>query len=687
MYTSAPAACRLEQIPWGGWGRYNYAGVTEMRLPKQWHKTPLCMYLVAVAGPVGLPPGFCHPLSTMNGRPMREVEQGLSRRLRPAVGSSRRSILMRWKILVPAVALLAALVLLIPTEPKPQASVLTYSQLLAVLAGPNVAGITIEPGVGVHGRWKNSAAPGDHFTVTYPIQEIEPLVARAERAGVSVALRDPAEAQQYRGFVIAGVQVLLVLGLLVLLYLGLRAQGYFSGGVGERASNTGTSFEDVAGTQGAAEELHELVEFLKHPHEFARMGARVPKGVLLIGPPGTGKTLLARAVAGEAGVPFYFLSGSEVTGFIVGMGAHRIRSLFRKARKHGGVIFIDELDALGGARGRNRSHNEDDRTLNQLLVELDGFAPSDGVVVVAATNRPDELDVALRRPGRFDRTVTVGLPAVDGREAILRLHAERRRVPLADDVDFQRLARLTPGYSGAELAGLLNEAAIAAVRDRTELVGWQHFEIARDRMLLGKERIGFRAREHEWRVVAYHEAGHAIAGVIGCPDDGLHKVTIQPRGQAMGVAFFSPDDDRHLHSRRYLEGQIIKGLGGRVAEEIVFGSDHVTGGAESDLVHVNRVARRMIYRLGMGIESGLLVHDEQLPLSADSQARMDAEVRALLDRLYAHTREILFSHRAALDALAEALLERETIDGADALALLAAQGVTEANAVTVEAAS
>ncbi|HEY0671233.1 MAG TPA: AAA family ATPase, partial [Longimicrobiales bacterium] len=461
-----------------------------------------------------------------------------------------------------------------------------------------------------------------------------------------------------------------------ILYYNVRHQ--FGGGsdVGKRTSGGTTSFRDVAGTQGAAEELHEIVEFLKSPAAFSAMGAHVPKGVLLVGPPGTGKTLLARAVAGEAGVPFFFLSGSEVTGFVVGLGAHRIRSLFKKARKRGGVIFIDELDALGGARGRNRSHNEDDRTLNQLLVEMDGFAPSDGVVVIAATNRPEDLDTALKRPGRFDRTVTVGLPTAEGRAAILQLHAARKRVPLGDDVDFNRLARLLPGSSGADLANLLNEAAIAAVRQHSPEVSWSHFEIARDRMLLGKERVGFSAPDQEWHIVAYHEAGHALAGVVACPEDGLHKVTIQPRGQAMGVAHFAPDTDRHLHSRRYMHAQIIKGLGGRVAEEIVFGAEHVTGGAESDLIHVNRVARRMIYRLGMGDDQALLVYDEAGgPLSGEAQAKMDQQVNALLLRLYDDTRDILTRHRAALDALAAALLEHETIDGADALRILQENGV------------
>ncbi|HEX6644453.1 MAG TPA: AAA family ATPase, partial [Gemmatimonadales bacterium] len=412
------------------------------------------------------------------------------------------------------------------------------------------------------------------------------------------------------------------------------------------------------------------------PERFQRVGARTPKGVMLYGPPGTGKTLMARAVAGEAGVPFWSISGSEVTGFIVGLGVMRVKSLFKKARKRGGVIFIDEIDALGGRRGRNQSHNEDDRTLNQLLVELDGFSPTDGVVVIAATNRPEDLDPALLRPGRFDRSVSVGLPTAPEREAILRLHAAQRRVPLGGTVDLGRLARLMPQTSGAELANLINEAAIVAAREDASLVNWTHIESARDRLLLGKERRGFQASDREWNVVAMHEAGHALLGVLCCPDDGLHKVTIQPRGQAMGVAFFSPDGDQHLHSRRYLEGQILKGLGGRAAEEVLFGADAITSGARSDLQHVTRIAKEMVYHLGMGQTSGLMVLDAQNgQASAETHALMDREVRGIIERLYARAVEIVRTHRTALEALGNALLERETLDGPDALAIMVAHGL------------
>ena len=606
---------------------------------------------------------------------MSDVDQKLPHRVAPATG--QRRYLTRWKFILPMLVVFGAAaggaILLLPGGAQPES--LTYTELVAALEAGRVGSVEIGSRDVVRGRFIDSRVPAGAFDFesVYPTAAAQQLADRAEESGVAVTFRSSRRAEFYRTTGAVLLQVLLFGALGWFVYSHTRGQG--RGEIGQ-VGHSSTTFEDVAGTQGAAEDLREVVDFLRDPSAFAALGAHVPKGVLLVGPPGTGKTLLARAVAGEANVPFFQLSGSEVTGFVVGLGAQRIRSLFAKARKKGGVIFIDEMDALGGTRGRNRSHNEDDRTLNQLLVEMDGFAPTEGVVVIGATNRPEDLDAAIKRPGRFDRHVTVGLPTVDGREAILRLHAKRRRIPLAVDVDLNRLARLTPGTSGAELANLLNEAAIFAVRERSDRVDWSHFEAARDRMLLGKERVGFRAPDREWKIVAYHEAGHAVAGVVACPDDGLHKVTIQPRGRAMGVAHFSPDDDRHLHPKSYLEAQIIKGLGGRVAEELIFGAEHVTGGAESDLVHVNRIARRMIYRLGMSSSGSLLVHDEEGgPLSGDSQARMDAEVQALLARLYERTREVLTRHRPALDALAAALLERETLDGTDAMTLLEQHGV------------
>jgi cell division protease FtsH len=606
---------------------------------------------------------------------MSEIQQRLPRRLGTAAGGRR--IFLRWKLILPLALVLAAVVIAAPLLFPRQSDVqtLTYSELVSAIGAGRVESVEIGSGDVVRGRFAGAATAAEaEFMTIYQPALAENLIQRAQEAGVAVSFERAPNTERYRVGSMVLLQVLLFAGIGYFIYMQTRGQT--GGGTVGRLSESSTGFADVAGTQGAAEDLREVVDFLREPSAFAAVGAHVPKGVLLVGPPGTGKTLLARAVAGEAGVPFFHLSGSEVTGFIVGLGAQRVRKLFKKARSKGGVIFIDELDSLGSARGRNRSHNEDDRTLNQLLVEMDGFAPTEGVVVIGATNRPEDLDPALKRPGRFDRIVTVGLPTVDGREEILRLHADRRRIPVALDVDFTRLARLTPGASGADLANLLNEAAIFAVRTRSDIVEWRHFEAARDRMLLGKERVGFRAPDREWRIVAFHEAGHAVAGVVACPEDGLHKVTIQPRGHAMGVAHFSPDGDRHLHPKSYLEAQIIKALGGRVAEELVFGADHITGGAESDLVHVNRIARRMVYRLGMARNGSLLVHDDEAgPLSADTQSHMDTQVQALLSSLYERTRSILTEHRGALDALANALLERETVDGAEALDVLHRHGV------------
>ncbi|HEX9939207.1 MAG TPA: AAA family ATPase [Longimicrobium sp.] len=557
----------------------------------------------------------------------------------------------------------------------PGLPVLSYSGLIGAIDGGRVHSVTVRPGEDVRGTWRDAGAKAGEFdfTVAYPVSTVDALAQHAQAHGVALTLAPAPSHTGVRDTATTALMLLMLVG--VGFFLFRQMKGGQSTDLGQSGKST-TTFDDVAGTQGAAEELREMVEFLKRPDAFAALGARIPKGALLVGPPGTGKTLLARAVAGEAGVPFFSISGSEVTGFLVGMGAHRIKALFKKARKKGGVIFIDEIDALGGHRGRNRSHNEDDRTLNQLLVEMDGFDPLDGVVVIAATNRPDDLDAALRRPGRFDRTITVSTPTSSGREEILRLHATRRKIPLAPDVDLARMARLTPGSSGAELANLLNEAAIAAAREGESRVNWSHVEQARDRMLLGKERKGFRALDKERCTVAYHEAGHALAGVVCAPEDGLHKVTIQARGQALGVAFFSPEDDRFLYRRNYLEGVIMKGLAGRAAEELVFGAHAVTSGAQNDLQQVNAVAKRMVYQLGMGAETGLLIHEGDGSLSGEAHAGMDREVRTMLEQLYRNTLELLRLNREPLAALAVALLERETIDGVEAVEIMEEAGLT-----------
>jgi cell division protease FtsH len=561
----------------------------------------------------------------------------------------------------------------------PHAPQIAYTELLSAVREKRVESLIVRPGDVVLGEWAGTAGDANgaehDFTVSYPLKDVDGLAQRAEAAGVTLTLATAPGRTTPRSILALLVQLVLVGGVGYFVYRQFRGNGEQQelGGSGQ----SDVTFGDVAGTQGAAEELREMVEFLRAPDRFNALGARIPKGALLVGPPGTGKTLLARAVAGEAGVPFFSISGSEVTGFLVGMGAHRIKSLFKRARKKGGVIFIDEIDALGGKRGRNRSHNEDDRTLNQLLVEMDGFDPLAGVVVIAATNRPDDLDEALKRPGRFDRMVTVSAPTSAGREEILRLHVDRRGIPLHEEVDLARLARLTPGSTGAELANLLNEAAINAARTGDRSVRWTHLDAARDRLLLGKERKGFRALDTERATVAYHEAGHALVGVLCAPEDGLHKVTIQPRGQAMGVAYFSPSDDRYLYRRSYLEALIMKGLAGRAAEELVFGHGAITSGAQNDLQQVNGIARKMVYQLGMGHETGLLVHDGEMgSLSPEAHARMDREVQAILERLYTRTREVVGHNREALAALAVALLERETVEGDEAVEIMDEAGMT-----------
>jgi cell division protease FtsH len=582
-----------------------------------------------------------------------------------------RSVL--WLIAVALATILIAGVVLHRQGRSPAPQQVSYSTLLSDLSRQRVASLEIEPGREIRGRWRSSGQDS-LFRVVYTSAAFDEVLRRAESVGVTVEF-----AERSRQSRIEIINLLVVLaGFVVLGYLvsrGLNGQSS-NGGLGDEAVSS-TTFANVAGNEGTVAELREIVEFLKSPGKFDKVGARVPKGVLMYGPPGTGKTLMARAVAGESGVPFFAISGSEVTGFLIGLGAARLKSLFKKARKRGGVIFIDEIDALGSRRGNNRSHNEDDRTLNQLLVELDGFSQREAVLVIGATNRPEDLDPALLRPGRFDRSVAVGLPSVDEREAILRLHVSERSVPVANDVDLGRLARLMPQSSGADLANLVNEAAIVAARQGAQQVAWGHIESARDRLLLGKERTGFRATDGEWQIVAIHEAGHALAGVLCCPEDGLHKVTIQPRGQAMGVAFFSPAADQHLHSRRYLESQILKGLAGRAAEELVFGPELVTSGAKNDLQQTTRIAREMVYHLGMGRTTGLIAHDPgSAPVSGESHAAMDRDVKEIVENLYARVKGLLELHRSALEALARALLERETLTGEEAIAVLQTNGVT-----------
>jgi cell division protease FtsH len=438
------------------------------------------------------------------------------------------------------------------------------------------------------------------------------------------------------------------------------------------------TFEDVAGVDEAKEEVKEIVDFLREPDRFSAIGGRVPKGVLLVGPPGTGKTLLARSIAGEAKAPFLFASGSDFVEMYAGVGASRIRKLFKEARRHPScIIFIDELDAVGRARGgTSLSHEEREQTLNQLLVEMDGFAPNQGIVVVAATNRPDILDPALLRPGRFDRQVTVGHADVKGREQILRIHA--RKVAVDTEVDLRQVARGTPGFSGAELANLVNEAALFAVRGGRKIVTDHDFDQARDKVLMGAERKSLQMTEQERITCAYHESGHAVVAALLPAADPLHKVTIIPRGRALGVTMQLPEGDRHTHSREFLEAQIAILMGGRIAEELFL--RQMTSGAGNDIERATEIARRMVCEFGMSAALGPLAYrtpgnpwetEKGVGISEATAQRVDEEVRDLVMRAYETARQIIAKNRGAVRAMAEELLVVESLDADGIKAVIA----------------
>ncbi len=435
------------------------------------------------------------------------------------------------------------------------------------------------------------------------------------------------------------------------------------------------TFSDVAGCDEAKEEVKELVDFLKDPGKFQRLGGKIPRGVLLIGPPGTGKTLLARAVAGEAKVPFFTISGSDFVEMFVGVGASRVRDMFEQAKKQAPcIIFIDEIDAVGRHRGAGLGggHDEREQTLNQLLVEMDGFQGSEGVIVVAATNRPDVLDPALLRPGRFDRQVVVGLPDVKGREQILRVHS--RKVPVADNVDVAVIARGTPGFSGADLANIVNEAALFAARANKRSVDMDDFEKAKDKVIMGAERRSIVMNDEEKKLTAFHEAGHAIVGLLVPGHDPVHKVTIIPRGRALGVTIFLPEGDRYNYTREYLESKISSLFGGRIAEDIIFGDSKVTTGASNDIQKATEIARNMVTKWGLSNKIGPLTlgnDDEEVFLghsitrhkevSEATSNLIDSEVRSIVDRNYQRAEKILKENLAKLNVMAEALLKYETI--------------------------
>jgi cell division protease FtsH len=476
-----------------------------------------------------------------------------------------------------------------------------------------------------------------------------------------------------------GIQLLGVLAIVgIMTFLLLRHRG----GVGSKRFTAAPpsrqlTLADVGGAREAQADLRDVIAYLRDPERFRAMGAKCPRGVLLVGPPGTGKTLLARAVAGEAGCPVIVAAGSDFNEMYVGVGSRRVRQLAKQAREAAPcIVFIDEFDSLGGRRGRPNRSGEEEVTLNQLLVEMDGIGANEGVVWMAATNREDMLDPAVRRPGRFDRVVEVPLPSAVDRLEILRIHAAR--APLAPDVDLERLSQLTVGHSGAELANLLNEAAIVAVLSDSPLITNAHIEQARDKILLGRVRSGVVVSPHERRLVALHEAGHAVVGLVACPEDKLHKVTIEPRGRSLGAAHFAPEADRHLYSRRYLEGILAKALGGRAAELIFLGDDAVTSGAGGDLIQATSVARRMVAEFGMSPELGLISADQMGGAGAPSgqlQSQVDDAVRKLLAIQAERAERIVREHAAAVEAIANALLEHDVLDAAAVFTIARENGV------------
>jgi cell division protease FtsH len=448
-------------------------------------------------------------------------------------------------------------------------------------------------------------------------------------------------------------------------------------------SQNKVTFADVAGIDEAKDEVEEIIAFLKDPKKFQRLGGRIPKGVLLIGPPGTGKTLLARAIAGEAGVPFFSISGSDFVEMFVGVGASRVRDLFEQGKKHAPcIIFIDEIDAVGRHRGAGLGggHDEREQTLNQLLVEMDGFESNDGVIIIAATNRPDVLDPAILRPGRFDRRITVPRPDVRGREEILRVHT--KRTPLSPDVELEILARGTPGFSGADLENLVNEAALLAARQDKDAISMGDFELAKDKVYMGTERRSMVISDEEKKTTAVHEAGHTLISVLINHHDPVHKVTIIPRGPALGVTWYLPKDDRHNLSKEQAESSIAVALGGRIAEEILFG--RMTTGAGNDIEKATEIARKMVCEWGMSEKLGPLAYgkkEESIFLGRDYAQRtqdyseqtaqeIDQEVRAIVQRQYVRVKEFLTRDRQKLQGLSDSLIERETLDSEEIAAVL-----------------
>ncbi|EJM99354.1 ATP-dependent zinc metalloprotease FtsH [Phyllobacterium sp. YR531] len=551
------------------------------------------------------------------------------------------------------------------------------------------------------GRVKSVTITGDRITGTYSdnnanFQTYSPgdpgLVGRLESKNVQIAARPESDGStSLVGMLISWLPMILILG--VWIFFMRQMQGGSRGAMGFGKSKAKllteahgrVTFQDVAGVDEAKEDLEEIVEFLRDAQKFQRLGGRIPRGVLLVGPPGTGKTLLARAIAGEANVPFFTISGSDFVEMFVGVGASRVRDMFEQAKKNAPcIIFIDEIDAVGRHRGAGLGGGNDEReqTLNQLLVEMDGFEANEGVILIAATNRPDVLDPALLRPGRFDRQVVVPNPDVSGREKILKVHV--RNVPLAPNVDLKVLARGTPGFSGADLMNLVNEGALMAARRNKRLVTMQEFEDAKDKIMMGAERRSTAMTQAEKELTAYHEAGHAIVALNVALADPLHKATIIPRGRALGMVMQLPEADRYSMSYKWMISRLAIMMGGRIAEELKFGKENITSGASSDIEQATKLARAMVTRWGFSDKLGQVAYGENQEevflghsvartqnVSEETAQLIDAEVRKLIDDAYSAARTILTKKKKEWIAIAEGLLEYETLSGEEIKALMA----------------
>jgi len=562
-----------------------------------------------------------------------------------------------------------------------------FSKFLAQVEAGEVAAVTIEEGR-IEGRL-GSGAPFTSYAPAVTDKLLDSLAAK----NVEVTARPPRESPIWQQLLIMWFPLLVVFGLWVVFMRQMQSGGGKAMSFGKsrarllNESQQRMTFADVAGVDESKAELEEIIAFLRDPKKFTRLGGRIPKGVLLVGPPGTGKTLLAKAVAGEAGVPFFSISGSDFVEMFVGVGASRVRDLFLQGKKNAPcIVFIDEIDAVGRHRGAGLGggHDEREQTLNQLLVEMDGFESNEGVILVAATNRPDVLDPALLRPGRFDRRVVVPRPDFRGRYEILKVHT--RRVPLADDVDLEIIGRGTPGFVGADLQNLVNEAALLAARREGSRVAMIDFERAKDKVLLGAERRSLVMTDEDKRITAYHEGGHALVAMLSASSDPVHKVTIIPRGMALGVTQTLPPEDRYNLTRDQILAMIRHAMGGRAAEELVFG--HLSTGASNDLMQATRLARQMVCKYGMSDRLGPVSYgddDHDVFLGRDIMTRkdfsekkseqIDEEVSETLNSLYLEAKQLLVVNRTTLDSIAESLLERETLDTADLRLLIAGQAL------------